>query len=74
MAAQDLRTAGHPAHLVDGPNADGGAGEDSRTGGAGMSLKLYHGEPNGPSLTVLAALFESGLDADMKNGRLQLLF
>lgn len=23
---------------------------------------LYHGEPNGPSLSVLAALFESGLD------------
>jgi glutathione S-transferase len=30
-----------------------------------MSLKLYHGEPNGPSLTVLAALFESGLDAEL---------
>ena len=30
-----------------------------------MSLKLYHGEPNGPSLTVLAALYESGLDADL---------
>jgi glutathione S-transferase len=30
-----------------------------------MSLKLYHGEPNGPSLTVLAALFESGLEAEL---------
>ena len=30
-----------------------------------MSLTLYHGEPNGPSLTVLAALYESGLDADL---------
>ena len=29
-----------------------------------MSLTLYHGEPNGPSLTVLAALFESGAEAD----------
>ncbi len=28
-----------------------------------MSMTLYHGEPTGPSLTVLAALFESGLDA-----------
>jgi glutathione S-transferase len=28
-------------------------------------LKLYHGEPNGPSLTVLAALYESGLDAEL---------
>src|SRR3954465_14704909 len=65
MAAQDLRTAGDQAHLVDGPNPNGGAREDSRKGGAGMSLKLYHGEPNGPSLTVLAALFESGLDAEL---------
>ena len=30
-----------------------------------MSMTLYHGEPTGPSLTVLAALFESGLDADL---------
>lgn len=30
-----------------------------------MSLILYHGEPNGPSLTVLAALFESGLEAEL---------
>jgi GST-like protein len=30
-----------------------------------MSLKLYHGEPNGPSFTVLAALHESGLDAEL---------
>jgi glutathione S-transferase len=28
-----------------------------------MSLTLYHGEPNGPSLTVLAALYESGREA-----------
>ena len=28
-----------------------------------MSMTLYHGEPNGPSLTVLAALEEAGLDA-----------
>jgi GST-like protein len=27
---------------------------------------LYHGEPNGPSLSVLAALFESGLDIECK--------
>lgn len=30
-----------------------------------MVMTLYHGEPTGPSLTVLAALFESGLDADL---------
>jgi GST-like protein len=30
-----------------------------------VSLTLYHGEPNGPSLTVLAALFEKGLDAQL---------
>ena len=30
-----------------------------------MSLTLYHGEPNGPSLTVLAALFESGAEAEL---------
>lgn len=30
-----------------------------------MALTLYHGEPNGPSLTVLAALFEKGLDVDL---------
>ena len=28
-----------------------------------MSMTLYHGEPNGPSLTVLAALFEKQLSA-----------
>jgi GSH-dependent disulfide-bond oxidoreductase len=28
-----------------------------------MSMTLYHGEPNGPSLTVLAALFEKQLEA-----------
>jgi GSH-dependent disulfide-bond oxidoreductase len=27
---------------------------------------LYHGEPNGPSLAALAALFESGLEADLR--------
>lgn len=30
-----------------------------------MSLTLYHGEPNGPSFTVLAALFEKGIQADL---------
>lgn len=30
-----------------------------------MSMTLYHGEPNGPSLTVLTALFETGLNADL---------
>ncbi len=30
-----------------------------------MSLTLYHGEPNGPSLTVLAALYESGREAEL---------
>jgi GST-like protein len=39
-----------------------------------MSMTVYHGEPNGPSFTVLAALFESGLDAalvyiDLAKGR-----
>jgi GST-like protein len=28
-----------------------------------MTMTLYHGEPNGPSFTVLAALFEKALDA-----------
>ena len=28
-----------------------------------MSMTVYHGEPNGPSFTVLAALFETGIDA-----------
>lgn len=31
-----------------------------------MALTLYHGEPNGPSLTVLAALFETGVEAELK--------
>lgn len=31
-----------------------------------MSMTLYHGQPNGPSLSVLAALFEKGLDADLQ--------
>lgn len=31
-----------------------------------MSMTLYHGAPAGPSLTVLAALFESGLEADLR--------
>ncbi|WP_321396904.1 glutathione S-transferase family protein [Emcibacter sp.] len=30
-----------------------------------MTMKIYHGEPNGPSLTVLAALSEKNLDADL---------
>jgi len=30
------------------------------------ALTLYHGAPTGPSLTVLAALFETGLEADLK--------
>jgi GSH-dependent disulfide-bond oxidoreductase len=30
-----------------------------------MNMTLYHGEPNGPSLTVLAALVEKGLHADL---------
>lgn len=30
-----------------------------------MNLTLYHGEPNGPSLSVLAALFEKGVAADL---------
>jgi GST-like protein len=31
-----------------------------------MALTLYHGEPNGPSLTVLATLFEKGIEAELK--------
>jgi glutathione S-transferase len=31
-----------------------------------MSTVLYHGEPNGPSLAVLAALAESGLDIECR--------
>ncbi|MCW2350384.1 glutathione S-transferase family protein [Sphingobium sp. B12D2B] len=31
-----------------------------------MAMTLYHGEPTGPSLTVLAALFESGLNAELR--------
>jgi GST-like protein len=31
-----------------------------------VNLTLYHGEPNGPSLTVLAALFETGCVAELK--------
>ena len=30
-----------------------------------MSLTLYHGEPNGPSLTVLATIFETGAEAKL---------
>jgi len=30
-----------------------------------MSMTLYHGEPNGPSFTALAALFEKNLQADL---------
>jgi GSH-dependent disulfide-bond oxidoreductase len=32
-----------------------------------MSLTLYHGEPNGPSLTVLATLFAKQVPADLKH-------
>ncbi|MBO9498983.1 MAG: glutathione S-transferase family protein [Novosphingobium sp.] len=32
-----------------------------------MSAVLYHGEPNGPSLSVLAALEESGLDIETRH-------
>lgn len=28
-------------------------------------MTIYHGAPNGPSLTVLAALYETGLDAEL---------
>ena len=31
-----------------------------------MAMILYHGEPNGPSLSVLAALEESGLDIECR--------
>jgi GSH-dependent disulfide-bond oxidoreductase len=31
-----------------------------------MGMILYHGEPNGPSLAVLAALFESGVEAETR--------
>lgn len=31
-----------------------------------MSALLYHGEPNGASLTVLAALAETGLDIECR--------
>lgn len=31
-----------------------------------MATILYHGAPNGPSLTVLAALAETGVDAELK--------
>ena len=31
-----------------------------------MGMILYHGEPNGPSLTVLAALEECGLDIECR--------
>ncbi len=31
-----------------------------------MTMVLYHGDPNGPSLTVLAALFETGHDAELR--------
>jgi GSH-dependent disulfide-bond oxidoreductase len=32
-----------------------------------MSMILYHGEPNGPSLAALAALFESGVEAETRS-------
>jgi GSH-dependent disulfide-bond oxidoreductase len=37
-----------------------------RVGCAEMGMILYHGEPNGPSLAVLAALFESGVEAETR--------
>ena len=37
-----------------------------------MEMTLYHGEPNGPSLTVLAALYETGHDAALKKINLDL--
>jgi GSH-dependent disulfide-bond oxidoreductase len=39
----------------------------SLAGCVDMSMILYHGEPNGPSLTALAALFESGVEADLRH-------
>ncbi len=36
-----------------------------------MSMILYHGEPNGPSLAALAALYESGVDAETRLINLQ---
>ncbi len=45
-----------------------------------MSTTLYHGEPNGPSLSVLAVLFEKNVDAKLvrcdlaRGGRHQLSF
>ena len=38
--------------ILEQPHIGAGAGH--------MSMTLYHGEPNGPSFTVLAALFEKG--------------
>jgi GST-like protein len=32
-----------------------------------MTLTLYHGEPNGPSLVVIAALFEKRVEADRRH-------
>jgi GSH-dependent disulfide-bond oxidoreductase len=32
-----------------------------------VSMILYHGEPNGPSLSALAALFESGVEAETRH-------
>lgn len=32
-----------------------------------MSMILYHSEPNGPSLIVLATLFETGLDVELRH-------
>lgn len=31
-----------------------------------MSMTLFHGQPNGPSLTVMAALFEKDLEAELQ--------
>ena len=34
-----------------------------------MSTTLYHGEPNGPSLTVLATLFAKEVPAELVRAR-----
>jgi GSH-dependent disulfide-bond oxidoreductase len=32
-----------------------------------MKMTLYHGEPNGPSLSVLAAMFEKGVEVELRS-------
>ena len=48
------------AKRVDDPRAAA-----HRPGAAGMSMTVYHGEPNGPSLTVLATLFAKQVPAQL---------